>query len=272
MKLRYLASGQTDKGIVRANNEDFFCVEEKSGLFAVADGIGGFSAGEIASRMAIDIIRDYISKSEDNPEKSTEEKSDMYSEAASKLASAIRLANSSIYEAAQKNDPWRGMGTTIAAALIKENRLSIAHVGDSRAYLIRGNNIEQLTDDHSLISEQLKKGLITEKDAGESNFKNIITRSLGRAASVDMDIAEITLMNNDSILLCTDGLTAMVPDNIILSTVRLSSNPDLACRRLIDIANKNGGKDNISVVIVYISGSRFSDILKNFINRMVKYG
>ena len=156
------------------------------------------------------------------------------------------------------------MGTTVAAALLDGSKMSIAHTGDSRVYLIRANSIVQLTDDHSIVSEQIKSGLLTKEEAEGSEIRNIITRALGTMPSVEVDLDEIDLMDADRIVLCSDGLTTMVPDNVILSTVAASDEPGSACGALIDIANKNGGKDNITVALVYV----FEDktFLKKFKN------
>ena len=144
------------------------------------------------------------------------------------------------------------MGTTVAAALLDGSKMSIAHAGDSRIYLIRTSSIIQLTDDHSIVSEQVKSGLLTKEEAEGSEVRNIITRALGSAPSVEVDLDEIDLMDGDRVVLCSDGLTTMVPDSVILSTVAISDEPGRACSALIDIANKNGGKDNITVALVYL--------------------
>ena len=261
--MRLLACGQTDTGISRTNNEDNFCVEEGLGLLAVADGIGGSSAGEIASKMAVDVIRDYITRSASANEPFIGEYDKKNSEFANRLASAIRLSNKAIYEASQNNAAWRGMGTTVAAALFAEDRLSIAHVGDSRGYLIRANSIVQLTDDHSVVSEQVRQGLLTREEASESNIRNIITRALGKDLSLDVDIDEVELMDDDRVLLCTDGLTTMVSDDAILSMISSIEEPEKACCRLIDTANKNGGKDNVTVVVAHFSKRKWFSSVKN---------
>ncbi|GFP31625.1 PPM family protein phosphatase, partial [Candidatus Hakubella thermalkaliphila] len=144
------------------------------------------------------------------------------------------------------------MGTPVAAALLDGSKVSIAHAGYRRSYLIRASSIVQLTDDHSIVSEQIKSGLLTKEEAEGSEMRNIITRALGTTPSVDIDLDEIDLMDADRVVLCSDGLTTMVSDNVILSTVAASDEPDRVCSALIDIANKNGGKDNITVALVYL--------------------
>ncbi|MBU4319947.1 MAG: Stp1/IreP family PP2C-type Ser/Thr phosphatase [Nitrospinae bacterium] len=250
--MKFLSAGQSDKGVSRQNNEDNFCVDEDLRLFIVADGLGGAVAGEVASRMAVDIIRDYVKRSSTMNEPFVGDYDKRFSGASNRIASGIRLANQAIYEASQSNVKWRGMGTTVAAALLDGSKMSIAHAGDSRIYLIRASSIVQLTDDHSIVSEQIKSGLLTKEEAEGSESRNIITRALGTTSSMDIDLDEIDLMDADRVVLCSDGLTTMVSDNVILSTVAASDEPGSACGALIDIANKNGGKDNITVALVYV--------------------
>ncbi|MFH1014719.1 MAG: Stp1/IreP family PP2C-type Ser/Thr phosphatase [Nitrospirota bacterium] len=250
--MKFLAAGQSDKGVSRQNNEDNFCVDDDLRLFIVADGMGGAAAGEVASRMAVEIIRDHVKRSSAGNEPFVGGYDKRFSGASNRIASGIRLANQTIYEASQSNVKWRGMGTTVAAALLDGSKMSIAHAGDSRIYLIRTSSIIQLTDDHSIVSEQVKSGLLTKEEAEGSEVRNIITRALGSAPSVDIDLDEIDIMDGDRVVLCSDGLTTMVTDNVILSTVAVSDEPDRACGALIDIANKNGGKDNITVALVYL--------------------
>jgi protein phosphatase len=262
--VKFLTAGKSDKGVSRQNNEDNFCVDEDLSLFIVADGMGGAAAGEVASRMAVEAIKDYIKRSSTGKEPFIGGYDKSFSKASNRIASGIRLANQAIYEASQSNIKWRGMGTTVAAALVDGSKMSIAHAGDSRIYLIRASSIVQLTDDHSIVSEQIKSGLLTKEEAEGSEIRNIITRALGSAPSVNIDLDEIDIMDGDRVVLCSDGLTTMVPDNVILSTVAVSDEPDRACSALIDIANKNGGKDNITVALVYLFEDKtFSKKIKN---------
>ncbi|RJQ41716.1 MAG: Stp1/IreP family PP2C-type Ser/Thr phosphatase [Nitrospiraceae bacterium] len=262
--MKFLSAAKSDKGVSRQNNEDSFCIDEDLRLFIVADGMGGAAAGEVASRMAVEMIRDHIKRSSAGNEPFVGDYDKKFSDESNRIASGIRLANLAIYEASQSNVKWRGMGTTVAAVMLDNGKMSIAHTGDSRVYLIRANSIVQLTDDHSIVSEQIKSGLITKEEAEGSEIRNIITRALGTMPSVEVDLDEIDLMDADRVLLCSDGLTTMVPDNVILSIVAASDEPGSACSSLIDIANKNGGKDNITVALVYL----FEDktFLKKFKN------
>jgi serine/threonine protein phosphatase PrpC len=243
------AAARTDLGLVRQNNEDNYYIDETIGLFIVADGMGGHASGEIASKMTVDIIRDCFKGSgKDKPFQTGPYQND-FSDSTNRLASSIRLANMAVCEASGNRPELSGMGTTIAAVQVDGNRLSIAHVGDSRVYLIRAGNIEQLTDDHSLVYEQVKRDLITKEEASRSDMKNILTRALGISNDVEVDLAEMTLAVNDILLLCSDGLSGMLDDEAILSVVMTTDDPAAACEKLIAMANANGGKDNITVVI-----------------------
>jgi len=261
--LKLIVEGKTDRGIIRENNEDNFCILEKQPLYMVADGMGGHASGEIASKIAIDIIRDYFNNPDASRQLQIGEYREDYSEATNRLGSAIRLANQAIYEAARTNPLWQGMGTTIVAAFLNGKRLSIAHVGDSRIYLIRLGDIEQLTDDHSLVSEQVKREMITKEQARESKMKNVLTRALGVAPDVKVDLDELSLMQGDVLLLCSDGLTTMVPDEDILSVVTSTTDPAIACEQLISLANENGGEDNITVITAYIKKESWFSSLFN---------
>jgi protein phosphatase len=256
--------GKSDTGIRRKNNQDSFCVCEQIGLFAVADGVGGGSHGEVASKIAIDVITRYMGeeKSHDRADSTvTFDKEHAYY--TNKLRAAVETANGEIHEASLKNPDYKGMATTISAVVLNNGRLSIAHVGDSRVYLIRSGIIQQLTDDHGLVAEQLRRGLITQEEADMSNMRNVITRSLGFGPEVTVDTDEMDVGDGDAILLCSDGLTTMVPESAILNTVLSTNKPEDACLRLINFANKKGGKDNITVVVAYIyEKKRFSFIYK----------
>ncbi|HUH65391.1 MAG TPA: protein phosphatase 2C domain-containing protein, partial [Syntrophales bacterium] len=179
------------------------------------------------------------------------------------LRSAIRLANTAIYEAAGTNARWQGMGTTVAAVVIDKNRLSIAHVGDSRVYLIRAGEIEQLTDDHSVVYEQLKRDLVTKEEAEKSGMRNVLTRALGVASDVEVDVDELSLSAGDTLVLCTDGLSGMVSDDDISSVVVSAKAAIAACDRLVALANENGGKDNVTVVVGYVRNRSWSSFLLN---------
>jgi serine/threonine protein phosphatase PrpC len=247
--LRVIAYGKTDKGRVRKENEDAFCIEEDLGLLAIADGMGGHASGEMASEMAIEILRESI-KREGEP-------------LPHRLSSAVKLANRMIYEAAQSQSQLNGMGTTLTALLLNGNRLSIAHVGDSRAYLIREGVIEQITDDHTIVSEQVARGMMTREEAARSGIRNILSRALGIAPEVDVDMEELTVSEGDQFVLCSDGLSELILEEEILSEVRSSKRPDLACDELVNLANQRGGVDNITVIVAHLRGKNpFSYLLR----------
>jgi serine/threonine protein phosphatase PrpC len=246
---------QTDTGLVRQHNEDNLFVAEEEGILLVADGMGGHASGEVASRIAVDVIRNYFNEVKAGRQIQVGLYRDDLSEATNNLGSAVRLANQAIYEAAQGNIVWQGMGTTIAATLIAGARLSIAHVGDSRVYLIRSGSIEQITDDHSLVSEQVKRDLISKEEARQSEMKNILTRAVGVGPEVEVDLEEMSLLDGDMLVLCSDGLTGMVDDEEIMSVVT-GSDPAAACEKLISMANENGGRDNITVIVARLERKR----------------
>lgn len=258
------AAGKTDIGLVRKQNEDDFYIDKSSGLFIVADGMGGHAAGRVASKMATNFIKRYYKKKGEKSLAQSGEQEGDYSETTNHLAAAIRTANTAIYEAAQKMPGLKGMGTTVAAVQVDGARLSIAHIGDSRVYIVRAGNIEQLTDDHSVVYEQVKRELITKEEAAKSEIKNILTRALGIGTNAEIDLAEMNLAANDILLLCSDGLSNMVDDETMLTVVTTTDDPALACEQLISMANANGGRDNITVIIAYI-------IKKNWFYSFVSY-
>ena len=262
--MKFIACGKTDIGVKRTKNEDYFCSDEALGLFIVADGIGGHAGGEIASTMAVEVIRDYMKMTMGGKEQGAGEEKAQFTEETNRVAAAIQRANQSIYESSQKDATLRGMGTTIAVALITGNKLSIAHVGDSRIYLVREHALFPLTDDHSVVSEQMKLGLITKEEAETSHIGNVITRALGYEETVAMDLNELDIIEGDRIVLCTDGLTRMVSDDFILSTVSSVDKHEEACTILIDTACANGGKDNITVIVIRILQDGWLSRLKKY--------
>lgn len=255
--MEFRAAGATDRGQVRPHNEDAFYCGAESGLFVVADGMGGQLAGEIASRMAIDVLRDHIERGATDGDTLLGPNDPRYSPEANRLASAVRLANRVVYDAGQNNPAWRKMGTTVVAAQLVGSRLAVAHVGDSRIYLWRSGALLQLTDDHSLVGEQLRQGLISAAEAAASTMKNIITRALGEAATVAVDLNEIDLHPGDRLLLCSDGLSNMVDDPLLAALLAAGDDPQLTCTRLIDRANSNGGRDNITAIVVQLADAGF---------------
>lgn len=259
-------AGVTDTGLVRPNNEDSYLVSEKPSLLVVADGMGGHASGEVASRMAIDIIQDYFDdRKGSQPFIGTYQKE--YSEETNRLGAAIRLANMAIHDLSESTAQYRGMGTTVAAVLINDRKISIAHVGDSRVYLIRSQSIEQLTDDHSLAYEQVKKEMMSPKEAATSEMRNVLTRAVGVGTQVDVDLGELMLMPGDRLILCSDGLYSMVPDNDILAVITAIDESSKACQTLVKMANENGGRDNVTVIAAYIIKKSWFASLLNIMKR-----
>ncbi len=251
--MQITATGKTDLGLVRSNNEDNFYLDEKTGLLLVADGMGGHASGETASKLAVTVMRDYFH----GPQIQFGKYNYSYSEATNRLNSAINFANLAVLEAARESPQLRGMGTTIVAVHLNGNKLSIAHIGDSRAYLIRAGSIEQLTHDHTLVNEQIKSEMITAKEAAQSAMKNILTKALGISEDTEAELDELTVFNDDILLLCSDGLNNMIRDEAMLDIILSSPHHDAACASLINAANELGGWDNITVVIGHIKKKKW---------------
>jgi serine/threonine protein phosphatase PrpC len=252
MSLSVQVAGKTDVGVVRKNNEDNFGYDTRHGVFIVCDGMGGAAAGEVASKLGVETVLTYFRESNRNGRfRMIGQPHEGMSERANALASAVQLANAAIYETGSKSETKRGMGSTIVAILAKGNYLSIAHVGDSRIYLVRHGNIQQLTSDHSLVMEQVRRGLITREQAEKSEMQNIIIRALGSEESVKVDVEDMIGLPGDVYLLASDGLTKHVKDDWLLGIItEYSGNLDQACSALIDAAKAHGGDDNITCVLV----------------------
>ncbi|HLJ28539.1 MAG TPA: Stp1/IreP family PP2C-type Ser/Thr phosphatase [Candidatus Angelobacter sp.] len=252
MPLAVEVAGKTDVGCVRANNEDNFGYDLRHGIFVVCDGMGGQAAGEVASKLGVDILlayfREGITTGEDNqiPAPPT------VSGDGRALAGAVHLANRTIYETGQQQASKAGMGSTVVAALVKGNALCIANVGDSRIYLIRQGVIQQLTQDHSLVMEQVRRGYITREQAEHSEIQNIILKALGSEESVDPDVEDLVVVLDDILVMCSDGLTKYVRDEEILQLVAASSSLEQACDTLIQAAKDRGGDDNITCLLLKI--------------------
>ena len=241
-------------GMVRTHNEDSIFVDGEAGLAVLADGMGGYSAGEVASGIAVNVISNgMLPELQSGRELSKVDIGSGLTHAALLLQQQIALANKGIYEAAQARPECAGMGTTLVAAVFFQNRISIGHIGDSRLYRLRADKFEQLTHDHSLLQEQIDSGMLTQEQAKYSLNKNLVTRALGIEAVVPADIAEYRVEADDIYILCSDGLTDMVEADTVRDIV-VAKRTDLAeaAAELIDIANQNGGRDNISVVLIRV--------------------
>jgi len=246
------AVGQTDVGQRRDHNEDSFLVDEGLGLFIVADGMGGHAGGGTASRLAVDTIQGSVKEArEREPGLFGAPTGVEESPLPDVLREAVEAACSKIFQTAQGDPDLAGMGTTVTAALVDGRTAFIAHVGDSRCYLLRESRIYQVSEDHSLVNEQLKAGAISQDEAKHSRFKNIITRSVGFEQQVQVDLMGVELETNDILLLCCDGLSNLVDDAEILHVTEESGLGETPSR-LIELANERGGDDNITVVLIRV--------------------
>ena len=243
----------TDPGMVRSHNEDSIAADPANGLVVLADGMGGYNAGEVASGMATTVIitemqqalagmRPYDIDSRTNQEV-----------AARLVREQVLKANTSIFQAAQSQPQYAGMGTTLVTCLFYDNRVLVAHLGDSRLYLLRDARFRQVTRDHSLLQEQIDSGLLTPDQAKNAQHKNLVTRALGIDPSVEPEIHEYPVRPGDIYLLCSDGLCDMVEDEDIgMTLTALGGNLKMAAQHLVQMANDNGGRDNVSVILVRV--------------------
>ena len=251
MKIRFAVA--SDMGRIRKNNEDAFLAEPELGIFAVADGMGGHASGEIASRMAIDSLRESIARAGQDEEITlSDDITATISSPVNLLVNGIRLANQRIYKASKENQAYKGMGTTLVAVYLSTPTPIVAHVGDSRLYHLRGQTIKQATEDHSFVWEQYKQGLMAREALSSSPHKNIVTRALGIEPTIDVDVQELEVQQGDFLFLCSDGLSDLVQDEEILGLVSKTRHPNHACENLIHLANLRGGKDNITVLLIQI--------------------
>lgn len=241
----------TDPGIVRSHNEDSVYVDKSVSLLILADGMGGYNAGEVASGMATTLLgSDLHGVLLESP---GAHGSRLLEWARGVLCAGIAKVNASIYEAAATQPHYAGMGTTLVVALFHAAGMTVAHIGDSRLYRLRGAQLDQLTRDHSLLQEQIDGGIITPEQAKYSQNKNLVTRALGVDPSVVPEIQHYDVAAGDIYLLCSDGLNDMVEDGEIALTLQtLSANLDLCAAQLVQMANDNGGRDNVSVILVKV--------------------
>jgi len=241
---------RSDVGLVRTNNEDHFAVDPSLNLFILCDGMGGQAAGEVASRMGAGLILEHFRQGCQNPRQELEGPyHEEFSVQTNRLASAIRISNKAIHEAANSAAETNGMGSTVVAVQVSGNVMSVAHVGDSRVYLFRNGQLRQLTEDHSLVHEQVRQGLISAEEAERSELANVILRALGAEPTVVADLDELWVGVKDQILLCSDGLTRMVPDAQIAQALATDQTPQEAADRLVEMANESGGEDNTTVIV-----------------------
>jgi len=243
----------TDPGRVRSHNEDSIGTDAEIGLAVLADGMGGYNAGEVASGIAVAVVSSETKRALAGLELHKLDPQTGLTGAERIAREHTSKANTSIFEAARSQPQYSGMGTTLVVALFFDNRLCVAHVGDSRLYRLRGETFEQITRDHSLLQEQIDSGMITREAAKLSQNKNLVTRALGIDAEVDTEVHVYDTQPGDTYLLCSDGLSDMVEDeDMHLTLTSLQANLQLAADQLVQQANDNGGRDNISVILVRV--------------------
>ncbi len=243
------AAGLTDTGKVRSINQDSFHLLEDKQVYIVADGMGGHAAGDQASRIAVKTITEILSNydfSQDDVEDETENGMSVEE----LIRYALQEANEQILLASLSNQHLQGMGTTAIVAVANKGSLFVGHIGDSRTYLTREKQISQITEDHSVVQQLVKAGAISEEEAQVHPYKNVITRCLGMQANVEPDTVELVLQPGDKVLMCSDGLSNMVSDKEMEEMLN-ENTPEVACQKLVDLANENGGTDNITVVLLY---------------------
>jgi protein phosphatase len=240
----------TDTGKVREHNEDAIGSNADIGLMVLADGMGGYNAGEVASGIAVQTITELASEGADRESRNEIDPSTGLMRQSIVLRDAVARANKIIFQTAQSQTHCEGMGTTLVAAMFYDNKISLAHVGDSRAYRLRANKFEQLTLDHSLLQELVDRGFYSEEEAQRSTNRNYVTRALGVEPSVEVEVQEFDVLPDDVFLLCSDGLPDMVEDEDIHLTIStFNASLDVVGQQLVKLANEHGGRDNVSVML-----------------------
>ncbi len=244
---------QSDVGLRRPHNEDSTITDGRSGLVILADGMGGYNAGEVASGIAVKTVIDLVRAGVDREDRNAVDGETGLSRQTIVLRDAIRRANKVIYQTAQSQPQCQGMGTTVVACLFFDDQVSIAHVGDSRLYRVRNNRFEQLTMDHSLLQELVDRGFYSMEEAQRATNKNYVTRALGVEPNVEVEVHEDAAKKNDYYMLCSDGLSDMVEDEDIHLTIStFNANLDTIGQQLIQLTNDNGGRDNVSIMLAHV--------------------
>ena len=262
--------GLSDVGKVREHNEDTIGIDNDIGLLVLADGMGGYNAGEVASGLAVKTIMSLVKEAYEHQNLTLPDEETGLSRPSIILRDAINRANKIIYQTAKTQPHLEGMGTTVVACLFRDNSMSVAHVGDSRLYRLRNNQYEQITLDHSLLQELIDRGFYTQTDIQHASNKNYVTRALGVENIVDVETHEYPVTIGDRYLLCSDGLSDMVEDKKIQLALSASDQSlELIATHLIQLSNEGGGRDNISVVLAQIMDSFPSK--KNLINRLIDW-
>ena len=246
-------AGQTDVGLRRAHNEDTFLADPGERLFVVADGMGGYACGEVASQLSVETLAHFFEATSEDSELTWPcNPDDAYPYDTNRLIAGIKLANQRIWEQAQSDDRYHKMGTTIAGALFHEGGVSVAHVGDSRVYRLRGGELQQLTEDHSLLNNVRKWRELTEEEIKSFPYKNVVVRALGIRETVEVDVRTVEPTAGDVYLICSDGLTGELDDHEIRQILLDHSDLDTACHSLVEAANAKGGRDNVTALVIRV--------------------
>ena len=248
--MRVVSAGKTDVGCVRKHNEDSFLVDEATGLFVVADGLGGHAAGEVASRIVVERIGQFVAETVEQDRTWPLDYDTSLNYDANRLKAALLLADRAILEDIRSNPERETMGSTVVACIVRGAKVTMVHVGDSRAYLLDAEGIQQVTKDHSWVAEQVANGILTPSEARVHPFRNVITQALGNGGELDIAAQEIEVKEMDRLLLCSDGLSGMVQDSDLWEIVTHAPSLEEAAETLVNRAKENGGEDNITVVIV----------------------
>jgi serine/threonine protein phosphatase PrpC len=243
--------GMTDTGRIREHNEDTFGTDADIGLVVLADGMGGYKAGEVASGITVRTVMGLLKEAIERENLTIQDQQLGMSRPGILLRDSIQRANKIIYQTARTQTHCEGMGTTVVAGLFFDDKLTIAHVGDSRLYRMRAGKFEQITQDHSLLQELISRGFYTPEEAQRAASKNYVTRALGVESSVEVEITELPVEKDDLFLLCSDGLSDMVEDDDIQLTIStFGANLETLAKQLVLLSNENGGRDNVSIVLV----------------------
>jgi protein phosphatase len=246
----------TDVGLQRDHNEDAIASDDTMGFVVLADGMGGYKAGEVASEIAVLSITAELTESLANRHLGKFDTTLGKQPEAQLILDAVKSANEVIYSVSQTQPKCAGMGTTLVVAVFTNNKLLVGHIGDSRMYRLRDQILSPITEDHSLLQEQIIAGLITEEQAKYSANKNLVTRALGVNPEVDLELNEYDVEVGDIYLVCSDGLTDLVDDEVIQTAInQYMPDMNVAAKRLVQMANENGGKDNVSVILVKVNAS-----------------